>query len=191
MLPSGREIAPVRAHHVRFWSEAGAMMHRPAAPRLCEARAVYSGDLPKRQRQARLRGVPVVASGSHHWPPPATAGHWRGCSPRPGCRGGPRRAPGGGGPGCPHPAPGPPDHPQVRQVDGEVVRRGQGVGVVVAEHPAAAGQDVLIQLAGRLIIPSARRSIGEVLAEAKVLGWSSPSTRRRPARVSSSSSRAA
>ena len=49
--------------------------------------------------------------------------------------------------------------PSRTQVDGEVAGRGQGVGVVLAEHPAAAGQGVLVQLAGRLVLaqlPSGR-----------------------------------
>jgi len=37
---------------------------------------------------------------------------------------------------------------QRRQIGGEVVDRGQGVGVVLAEHPAATAQGVLLQLAG-------------------------------------------
>ena len=39
---------------------------------------------------------------------------------------------------------------EVAQVVGEVVRRGQGVGVVLAEYSAAAGQDVLVQVTGGL-----------------------------------------
>ena len=39
--------------------------------------------------------------------------------------------------------------------------------------------------------PSAERSVARLRAEARVSGWSSPSTRRRRAKVSSSSSRAA
>jgi hypothetical protein len=39
------------------------------------------------------------------------------------------------------------------QVGREVVRRVQGVGVIVAEHPAAASQGVLVQVAGRLMFP--------------------------------------
>jgi hypothetical protein len=35
---------------------------------------------------------------------------------------------------------------------GEVARRGQGAGVVLAEHLAAAGQGVLVQVAGRLML---------------------------------------
>ena len=40
---------------------------------------------------------------------------------------------------------------EVPQVEGEVVRRVQGVRVVFAEIPAEPGQDFLVQLAGRLI----------------------------------------
>jgi hypothetical protein len=41
---------------------------------------------------------------------------------------------------------------QAPQVGGEVARRAQGFGVVLAEHPAAAVQGVLVQLAGRLML---------------------------------------
>ena len=47
------------------------------------------------------------------------------------------------------------------QIGSEVPRRGQGAGVVVAEHPAVAGQGVLIQLAGRLILAQVRQIEGE------------------------------
>ena len=42
--------------------------------------------------------------------------------------------------------------PQRPQIGGEVAGRGQGVGVVLAEHPTAAGKGILIQLAGPLIL---------------------------------------
>jgi hypothetical protein len=38
------------------------------------------------------------------------------------------------------------------QVAGEVAHRRQVLGVILANHSAAAGQDVLIQLAGRLML---------------------------------------
>ena len=48
------------------------------------------------------------------------------------------------------------------QVGGEVGQRGQGVGVVVAEHAALAGQGVFIQLAGRLELAQLPQILGEV-----------------------------
>ncbi len=42
---------------------------------------------------------------------------------------------------------------QGTQVSGQVAGRAQGIGVVLAEHPALAVQGVLVQVAGRLILP--------------------------------------
>ena len=42
---------------------------------------------------------------------------------------------------------------QIREYSGEVVGCSQGVGVVVAEDPAAAGEGVLGELAGLLVSP--------------------------------------
>src|SRR5262249_43755813 len=47
---------------------------------------------------------------------------------------------------------GPPVLAQRSQVNGEIVGRREGAGVVVAEHPAPAGQGVGIEFAGPLII---------------------------------------
>ena len=77
------------------------------------------------------------------------------------------------------------------QAHDEVVGGGQGVGVVLAQDAAAAGQGVFAQLPGRLVLLTARRLMARPWAEARVSGWSSPRTRRRRARVSSPSSRAA
>jgi hypothetical protein len=79
---------------------------------------------------------------------------------------------------------------QVTQVGGQVARRGQGVGVIVAWHPAAASQRVLIQLPRRLMLTQIGQVDGQVGRRVQVLG-SSPSTRRLRAKVSASSSRAA
>ena len=133
---------------------------------------------------------------------------WRGCAftrpPRPGCvdrwpgfsrsakrRGGPRPGPGGGGAGCPGPGHGRPAPPPSRAGRWPDYSRRQGVGVVLAEDPAAAGQGVLVQVAGGLHLPLPCRSPARFLAERKVSGWSSPRTRRRRSRVSWSRSRAA
>src|SRR5947207_15971020 len=51
--------------------------------------------------------------------------------------------------------------PECVQVGGEVAGRDHGVGVVVAEHTAAAGQGVLIQLAGRLVLAESTQGGGE------------------------------
>ena len=56
--------------------------------------------------------------------------------------------------------------------------------MVITQHPAAPGQGVLVECAGLLISPSSRRSAASLLAEVRVSGWSSPSTRRRRVRVS-------
>ena len=89
---------------------------------------------------------------------------------RPGCRGGPRPARGGGGPGCLGLLPGPPG---TRRGD-QRWRPGCWREVRAPGCP-----------------PTARRLMARPSAEARVPGWSSPRTRRRRARVSSSSSRAA
>jgi len=47
------------------------------------------------------------------------------------------------------------------QVGGEVARRGQGVGVVVAEDAASAVQGVLVQVAGRLVLAKIPQVGGE------------------------------
>ena len=74
------------------------------------------------------------------------------------------------------------------QPDGEVVGRGEGVGVVLAQDPAAAGEGVLVERRGPAACsPSRARPTARLLAEARVSGWSSPRTRRRRVRVSSSS----
>ena len=52
------------------------------------------------------------------------------------------------------------------QVAGEVVGRGEGVGVVVAQDPPAAGEGVLVEGAGLLVAPqSADRSLARLPAE--------------------------
>src|SRR3954470_22365487 len=43
---------------------------------------------------------------------------------------------------------------QRAQVDGEPVGRGEGVGVVVAQHPAEPGEGVVLELAGLLVLAS-------------------------------------
>jgi hypothetical protein len=60
--------------------------------------------------------------------------------------------------------------PERAQVGGEIARRGQGVGVVVAEHPAAAGHRVLVQLAGCLILAQVPQVKGEVVRRGQGVG---------------------
>src|SRR4026208_2412521 len=43
--------------------------------------------------------------------------------------------------------------PQLAQVDREVARRGQGVGVVISEDPPPPGEGVLVQLPARPHLP--------------------------------------
>ena len=76
------------------------------------------------------------------------------------------------------------------QVGGEVVGRAEGVGVVVAQDPAAAGEGVLVEGAGLLVVAQRAQVAARLLAEVRVSGWSSPRTRRRRVRVSSSRVRA-
>ena len=45
---------------------------------------------------------------------------------------------------------------QCGQVGGEVVGRGEGVGVVLAQDPASAGQSVLVEGAGLLVVTQLR-----------------------------------
>ena len=68
---------------------------------------------------------------------------------------------------------------QPAQVAGEVAGRGEGVGVVVAEDPAAAGQGVLVERAGLLVLTQRPQVMARLLAEVRVSGWSSPSLSRR------------
>jgi predicted carbohydrate-binding protein with CBM5 and CBM33 domain len=67
---------------------------------------------------------------------------------------------------------------QLGQFDGEVVGRDQGVGVVLAQNPAAAGQGVLVQGAGLLVLTQLGQPDGEVIS--RVQGRSA-STDRNPA----------
>ena len=53
--------------------------------------------------------------------------------------------------------------PKRLQVDGEVAGRGEGVGVVVAEDPAAAGEGVLVEVAGLLVLAQLTQVGGEPL----------------------------
>ena len=51
--------------------------------------------------------------------------------------------------------------PQRPQVDGEVVGRAEGVGVVVAQHPPIPGQGVLVQHPRRRMLPQRPQVVGE------------------------------
>lgn len=79
---------------------------------------------------------------------------------------------------------------QLAQHDDKVACRGQGERVVLAQRMAGAGQCLLGECGGRRCSPSSRSTTARLLAEARVLGWSSPSTRREQVRVSSVSARA-
>ena len=66
--------------------------------------------------------------------------------------------------------------------------RHHGLGVLIAQDAAAAGDDVVVQLPGRMVLAQPGQRADELdQAAARVSGWSSPRTRRRRARVSSSS----
>jgi hypothetical protein len=51
--------------------------------------------------------------------------------------------------------------------------------VIVAEHPPAAAEGVGVEVVGLLMVAERVQVVGEVVAEVKVWGWSSPRTRRR------------
>ena len=77
------------------------------------------------------------------------------------------------------------------QVAGEVSGGAKGMGMVCAENLAAAGEGVFVQVPGRLQVAEVAQVDSEVVSGDSVSGWFSPRTRRRRARVFSSSSRAA
>ncbi|HSL08358.1 MAG TPA: hypothetical protein VK887_10340 [Pseudonocardiaceae bacterium] len=52
---------------------------------------------------------------------------------------------------------------QTRQNSGQVMGRVPGMGVVVAQHPAQAGEGVLAELAGLLILPPHPQAEDEVV----------------------------
>src|SRR4051812_34149962 len=56
------------------------------------------------------------------------------------------------------------------QVGGEVVSRAEGVGVVVAEDGAAAGEGVLVEFAGLLVFAQLAQVGGEVAGRAEGVG---------------------
>ena len=56
------------------------------------------------------------------------------------------------------------------QLDGEVVGRGEGVGVVFAQDPAAAGEGVLGEGAGLLVFTQRGQPDGEVVGRAEGVG---------------------
>jgi hypothetical protein len=49
-----------------------------------------------------------------------------------------------------------------QQADGQVVGRGQGIGMVLAQDAAAAGQGVFAQLPGRLMLAAVTNAGGQV-----------------------------
>ena len=56
------------------------------------------------------------------------------------------------------------------QADGQAVGRGQGVGVVLAQHAAAARQGVFAQLPGRLVLPGRAQADGQVAGGGQGVG---------------------
>ena len=87
----------------------------------------------------------------------------RGCCARSGCRGGRRRGSARGRPGCARTGGWPRSRSPGRLVGvGEVVARGQGVGVVGAEDPLAIGEGALVQGDGLVQVarPPGRRRRG-------------------------------
>ena len=97
--------------------------------------AVGQGLLVQRDRLAQVR------------PPPGR--RRRGCCARPGCRGGRRPAPARGRRGSARSSGiARPRSPRRLVGVGEVVARGQGVGVVGAQHPLAVGEGLLVQRDG-------------------------------------------
>ncbi len=59
---------------------------------------------------------------------------------------------------------------QLAQADGEAAGRHQGVGVVLAQHPAPAGQGVLVQRAGPHMLTQQVQVGGEVVGRAQGVG---------------------
>ena len=140
--PSTRRLrARVSSSSSRACSLPHPTAHRSMARLFAEVRVSGWSSPSTRRLRARVSSSSVPGLPIAH---PTRTGRWRGCWPRPGCRGGPRPAPGGCGPGCPPPARGP-----------------------AGSHPTP------------------DRSRARLLAEVRVSGWSSPSTRRLRARVSS------
>ena len=57
---------------------------------------------------------------------------------------------------------------EIRRDNGEAAGRGQGVGVVLAQNPTAAGEGVLAELTGQPVLPHLPQDGGEVVAERRV-----------------------
>ena len=88
-----------------------------------------------------------------------------------GCRGGPRPARGGGGPGCLRPAPGPPGvSPSSRRSMARLLAECERVGVVLAQHAAVPGQGVFVQFPGRLVLAQRVQVEGEVVGGGEGVG---------------------
>jgi len=56
------------------------------------------------------------------------------------------------------------------QADGQAVGGGQGVGVVLAQDAAAAGQGVFVSLPGRLVLPGRTQADGQVAGGGQGVG---------------------
>jgi hypothetical protein len=76
------------------------------------------------------------------------------------------------------------------QVASEVAGGGEGVGMILTEDLAEPGEGVLVQFLAASYSPSVYRVTARLLAQPSVSGWSSPSTWRSRATVSSFSVRA-
>ena len=117
-------------------------------------------------------------------PPPGR--RRRGCCGRSGCRGGRGPGPARSRRGCARAGRSP--RPAARRLvgDGEVVARGQGVGVVGAQDPLAVGEGALVQ-GDRLGQPPRRpgRRRRGCCGMARVSGWSGPRTRSQSVRARS------
>jgi hypothetical protein len=59
---------------------------------------------------------------------------------------------------------------QIRQSNGKIAGRAQGVGVVVAQDPALAGEGVLGELASPLVLPPLPQDSGEDIGRNQVKG---------------------
>ena len=140
---------------------------RSPARLLAEIRV--SGWSSPRTRRRRVRVSSFRSRAA--WCSPRRTGRWRGCWRRTGCRGGPRPGRGGGGPGCPGPGRGPPGARPARAGRWRgCSARDQGVGVVLAQDPAASGQGVLVQVAGGLLLTQLLQVSGEVAGRDQGVG---------------------
>ena len=150
VVPRDQGLGVVGAHHPHAVGQ-GLLVQRDG-PAQVPRRLVGAGEVVPRDQGVGVVGAQHPLAGRRGsartagWPGPGplpSRRRRRGCSARPGCRGGRRPAPAAGRRGSARAAgwPGPGPLPSVG--GGEVVPRGQGVGVVGAQHPQSAGQGAL------------------------------------------------